>query len=376
MRHFYFVTLAVTLATLAAPSASRADGPKLPSPTLLLDLDARAYASEFEGLSGFALGRLRPGLRYAPVDWLSATAVIEYAGEHSEVLDAFVTLRPCACLAIDVGLAKPPLFPSHREPIHSLAFGDVTAVAKSLRVNRDLGIGARWSPSGAPVEVFARIGNGSSSFLGNDNTDLAYYLGADLVLDVSDDGDRVRVGATGLYEDAADRAGVGATTPLGFAFYRAPPVSGSRWVGEAHASALVGPLSVSIEAGLAREARSKDDDGNPSTPRRALDDDLSYGVSGELDWTFAGRRVEGRVRDPGAVDLGVRVERLWLSRDADDLVANGSIGGTLVAKWWVSGFLALSALANVTGYDVPAIEDPSRKPSWGAIVRASLFAGP
>ena len=351
-------------------------------PTLLVDLDARIYASEAEGLTGFALGRLRPGLSVKPADWVSATATVEFAGEYATVYDAYVALTPDPSLEVKVGLSKTPLFWSHREPVETLAFPTATAVAQSLRVQRDTGrdlaVSALWAPEALPIEVLARVGNGSASFLANDNMELAYYLGLDLVLGRARRGGTgeagLRLGVTGVYEHAEDRNGITAAHALGFIYRRSPTVSGDRFVGAAHLLALYGPFTLLVEGGYADEARNRDHDGNPATPRIDLESYVSYGVSAELGWSFCGRREPSRVRAPGVIDLGLRLERLWVGQDASDVVPGGGMSATLTAKWWPTTFMAVSALGTVIGYDVPAIEDPSRETSWGALVRLSFFA--
>lgn len=367
-------TEVVTALLLCTSPLARAEAPPLPTPTLLLELDGRVYPSHEEGMTGFALARLRPGLAYAPIAWLDAKVVVELAGEQPEVLDALVRFLPHADLAIEVGLGKPPLFFTHREPTTQAIFTDVTAVARALRINRDLGVTVAYTPTCLPLEVAARVSNGSSSATLNDNSELAYTLTLDLVLPAQHRGARaplgLRIGVAGTYESAEDRLGITGRTELGFSYFRAPIVSGSRWVGETHAALQLDALHLLVEAGLASEARSRDDDGNPTTPRRALPASLSYGLSSELGWTF-GDTTTTRV---GSVDLALRVERLWLGREASDVQGSGAVSATLVAKWWASRNLAATVLATLTDYDRPALDDPTRDRSWGLLARVGLVA--
>ncbi|MBL8785567.1 MAG: hypothetical protein JNJ59_11735, partial [Deltaproteobacteria bacterium] len=70
----------------------------------------------------------------------------------------------------------------------------------------------------------------------------------------------------------------------------------------------------------------------------------------------------------------LRVERLWLGREASDVQGSGAVSATLVAKWWASRNLAATVLATLTDYDRPALDDPTRDRSWGLLARVGLVA--
>jgi phosphate-selective porin OprO/OprP len=128
-----------------------------------------------------------------------------------------------------------------------------------------------------------------------------------------------------------------------------------------------------VEAGLAVEDRSRDDDGNVATPRVPVAGHRSYGISGDIIYSFCQRHAPGRVADPGALEVGLRVDRLWLGHGADDLTPSGALSGALATKWWPNTITAVSLVATIIDYDEAAIEDPERTTSWGIIARLSLW---
>lgn len=194
----------------------------------------------------------------------------------------------------------------------------------------------------------------------------------------------LRLGAAGLYESTEDREGVAGVTPLGFRYYRPVIVSGERAVGEAHLVGYAGPVRLTVEGAIAREERSRDTDGNPSTPRASLPAITSYGLTAELAWTILGSpRQVGRAPlpdaatdwDGGSLELAARYDGMWLGRGADDVAEGGSQGGALALKWWPTNFLAASAAGYLTHYDQAAIERPDALWSWGVLGRVSFFWG-
>lgn len=375
--------------SLPAELAWLADALRLIRPSLLAELDYRVHAREVEGVDGFGLARLRTGLVFTPVEWLSAVATIEWAGEYPVVLDAFATLRPADWIDVGVGYAKPPLFASFLyEPVAAMPLPGRAAVVDAFRVRRDVGVGAHLAPREAPVEAAVRIGNGSGSVLGNDTSAPAGYALVDLVLGRAwrgaAEGERelgLRLGASALVESVRDRDGVVGTTPLGFVYRRPIVVSGLRTVAEAHLIGYAGPLRLTVEGALAEEGRSRDDDGNPSTPRQVLPSLRSSGLGAELAWVILGApREVGRAPaiapgewSGGALEVAARFDALWLGWGADDVAPGGSVGGTLALKWWPVDFLAATLDAYVMRYDVPPIELPGEHWSYGGRVRLSVF---
>ncbi|XXF74909.1 hypothetical protein P2318_17700 [Myxococcaceae bacterium GXIMD 01537] len=364
-------------------------------PTLLVDADYRAYPSALEGNTGFTLARLRPGLILAPKPWFRGVATIEFADEHPVILDAYMRLRASEWAEFTIGYSKPPLFASFTyEPVQVMPFPDRAPVVSAFFVRRDLGVDVHFTPRHLPIEGWLRVGNGTGSPLGNDNALPAGYGSLDFVLGRAWVGsapeDRtygLRVGAGGFVENAQDRDGIAGKTPLGFVYARPIVVSGVRAVGEAHLVAYAGPFRLTVEGAASYEARSRDDDGNPSTPRVDLDAVSSYGLTSEIAWVVCGaprqvgRAPVGRpgsdgVWDGGAVEIAARYDGLWLDWNAKDVREGGSQGGAVAVKWWPTEFLSATLAGYVTHYDVAPIEDPSRRWSWGAVARASFFWGP
>ncbi|MEZ4449291.1 MAG: hypothetical protein R3B09_07405 [Nannocystaceae bacterium] len=380
--------------TDTTPSTTEDPTPRISDvlqPALLGELDYRAYPSEVEGSTGFAVGRFRMGLRYTPRPWIAAVGTVEYADKAPYLLDANLTLTPRPWIEVGLGYAKAPLFPSFRyEPVQTLPFPDRAPVVTAFRVRRDLGAEVHLAPRRAPIEAIARIGNGSGSILGNDNALPAGYGSLDLVLGRAraghgDDRLGLRLGAGGMIESVRDRDGIVGQTPMGFVYYRPVVVSGRREVAEAHAIGYVGPLRLTFESAIAREARSVDDDGDPDTARVAADPITSTGLTGELAWTaLGGPRSPGRAPTiapaprwrGGALELAGRVDAVALGRGARDVTSGGSLGGALSAKWWPVDFLAVTVVGYLTRFDVAPIDEPTRTLSWGLLTRVSVFLGP
>lgn len=369
------------------------DALRVVRPTLLGEIDYRVYAREPAGETGFALGRFRIGLVLEPLPWLRAVGTVEWVGEYPILLDAYVTAHPEPWIEVFVGYAKPPLFASFRsDAVHVMAFTDRAPVVRAFFVRRDVGVDVRLRPREVPIEAVARIGNGSGSILGNDNALPAGYGALDLVLgrawSGAHAGDRehgLRVGVAGLVESVRDRDGVMGTEAFGYVFHRAAIVSGLRLVGEAHAIGYVGPLRLTVEAAVAHEERSRDDDGNPSTPRRALPSMISSGLTAELAWVvLGGARVPGAAPTlasdatgwgGGALEIAARFDGLWLGRGAPDVAAGGALGGGLSVKWWPLDFLAATLVGHALRYEVSPIESPGELWGWDAALRLSLFWG-
>lgn len=362
-------------------------------PTLLAEVDARKLANTAEGYDGFAIGRFRMGMRAQPTAWLSAVGTVEFiGGEHPYLLDGFLAFRPRAWLGLTLGYAKPPLFASFRqEPVHTMPFPDRSVVVTSMFLRRDVGAEIQLRPERAPIEAIIRIGNGTASIASNDDRYPTGYAAIDLVLGRAWVGGHnrtygLRLGASGMAESTRQRDGLSGATQWGFVFWRPTPVIGRRVVGEGHLIAYLGPVRVTAEAAVASEARARDDDGNPDTPRRTQDDTVTWGATAEVAWVVVGgRREVGRApRVPtrgdgswsgGAFEIAGRFDRLALGRNADDVRNGGAIGGAGVVKWWPVDFLSVAAEANVLRYDTAPVESPDRTLTWMAMVRTSVFWG-
>ncbi|MCB9595015.1 MAG: hypothetical protein H6719_20025 [Sandaracinaceae bacterium] len=277
--------------------------------------------------------------------------------------------------------------------MHTLPFPDRAPVVTAFRVQRDAGAEVRIAPREAPVEAIVRVGNGSGSILGNDTPIPAGYASADLVLgrawsgaSASDRGWGLRLGAAGMIESVRDRNGVAGTAPLGFVYYRPTIVSGERLVGEAHAITYLDTVRLTFEGALAQESRSRDDDGNPSTPRVALDPIRSSGLTAELAWVaLGGARAPGFAPTlapgssgawaGGALEVAVRFDALWLGWGAADVTEGGALAGGASVRWWPVDFVTVTLAGHVTRYATPPIETPQEIWSWDALLRLGVFWG-
>lgn len=366
------------LSLLALPGAFAADPPL--TPTLLAEVDYRHFGQSAEGNSGFGVARLRPGLAIHPRPGVTGAAVIEWTGATPVILDAWAELTLNPSLSVVAGYSKGPIFASFRhEPVASMPFPDRSPVVGAFRVRRDAGVELLVRPPALPVEVIARVSNGSGTPLANDNDLPAGYLVADLVLGRARRGAApetpggLRLGAAVLVESVSERSAVAAVTPLGVAFAEPPTVVGPRRVAEAHAIGWAGPTRFTVEAAEARESRDGEGGGEPSTPH------VSRGLTTEALWT-----VRGAPRQPGAaprsddgpaVELAARFDALDLGLAADGLTPVGARGGALSAKVWTSGWSAVALSGWGLVYDAPPPATPGSSGSWGLTLRGSLFWG-
>jgi phosphate-selective porin OprO/OprP len=366
-------------------------------PTVLAEVDGRAYPALEEGRSGFALGRLRGGLILEPASaaWFRGVSTIEFAGETPVLLDAYAQLRATPWIRFDVGLWKGPLFTSFlHEPVHLMPFPDRAPVQVAFRVRRDLGATIDLTPKRAPIEIVGRISNGSGgSALANDNALPAGTLIVDLVFGrarrataTGDETWGLRLGGGAMVEDVEDRDGSAGRTPMGFVYARPIVVSGLRVVAEGHIVAYVRKLRFTFEGAMAREGRRFDGDGNPATPRQTLPMATSWGATTELAWVvLGGARSIGKAPSPrrghegrwggGALEFAARWDGLWFNEGLQDVVAGGSQGGALAIKWFPVELLTVSLTGYGTVYDTPAPERPMTRVSWGVLGRLGFFWG-
>lgn len=360
-------------------------------PTLLLSVDGRKFAREAEGMDGFAFAHARLGLRGAPLRWLGFVATMELASdEHTPaLLDAAVLFRLVEGVVLDVGWAKAPLFASfYAEPVHAVPLPDRSPVVVAFRTRRDLGLGLLVARREVPLELRLRVGNGAGGLRGNDNPKLAGYGALDLVLGRPRTGHEqhelgLRLGVGGLVENAEDRGGIHATNPLGYIYARPTPIFGWRAVGEGHIVAYAGPARLTVEAALAHEARARDTDGNPDTPREQLPGIWATGATAELAVVALGQsRAVGLppTAKPGpwrggALELSGRFDWMSVNRSADDVAPGGSLGGALGLRWWPLELASLGLAGYLLHYDSAPIDQPGQHWSWGIVARLSVMWG-
>lgn len=383
-RRIASLTGALLVVALASPAAAAGPPPPL-APTLLAEADARAHRSPVEGRTGFALARLRPGLRVEPSSWFRVLGTVELVPSLT-ILDAFASVRVTPWLDVEVGQSRPPLFASFRyEPVHTLAFPDRAPVVDGFRVRRDVGASVHLAPRTLPIEAWTRVGSGTGSTVSRTLDRPALYTSFDLVFGrahvAAGDLDApfgLRAGVAGMSEYLDEREGAFGVTPTGFVFHRPVVVSGPRTIGEAHAVAYAGPVRLLFEAAVGREARSRAVSGDPNAPRQPLAPVTSSGVTAEIAWTVRGRprRVGGAPAgedDYGAVEIAARYDALALGRGAADVVGGGYRGGALSVKWYALPYAALTATGYAGSYDVGPIEEPGRTDTFTAILRASFY---
>lgn len=356
-------------------------------PVLLLQPQLELQDTEDAGENGYGLARARLGAR---VEWSSrVTAVVtaELAIERPGLLDGYLVLRPLPMLALAAGLAKSPLFVSGRdETIESMPINERSTLVRSFWPFREVGAEVHLLPIDQPIEAWARASNGTSSVLGNDlRSGLAFDGRVDLVLGRArrtTESFGLRLGGGLRFEDAGEKAGIGGANVTGFPFYRAPVISGRRLLAEGHLLVYYGPLRFLVEAALAHESRSVDDDGNPTTPRRDLDAISSRGASTELAWMFTGQQRQpgtfvstattGGIFDQVAGELAVRAERLVLGRGAEDVLEGGATGLSAAVNAWAWGLLGVSLQLHWLAYDLPPLELPEAPSGWVALLRLTL----
>ena len=161
-----------------------------------------------------------------------------------------------------------------------------------------------------------------------------------------------------------------------------PVVSGMRVVSEAHLLATLGTFRLLIEGASAWENRSRDADGNPTTPREPLPTMQFARLVAELSWVIRGQQRLGDLWpqdegpaggwNGGAVEVAGRFERLWLGQNASDITPGGAVGAAAAVRWWISGFFGLGLAGYLLHYDVAPLEQPMQLVSWLVTARATV----
>ncbi len=181
------IALAASLALVAKTSAAQTPTPApVSSPVevqALVEGDYRYFSSDAEGYAGLALRRARMGLRAQPLPWLELRFVGEYARAAAGILDAFATLRASDEFEVNAGFLRMPTMPSGRDDrVFALPIPERAMTVTALWPNRDLGVEAHWFPKRIPIEVWARLGNGSGNPLGPEGNVPTGALRVDLAL--------------------------------------------------------------------------------------------------------------------------------------------------------------------------------------------------
>ncbi|CAN5397342.1 hypothetical protein BH09MYX1_BH09MYX1_66780 [soil metagenome] len=386
---------AVLALALFVPTSALADGLTGPivAPTALLQVDARVHpAGGDEGETGFALPRMRLGVYSNPVAPFFALLTTELADpEHPVLLDGFLRLGPWHGFSLAIGQSRSPLFLSARTELEGVQpLPELSLPVRALWPRRDAGIELHYASHDAPIEGWLRVSNGSPSPFENDNSSLAITARVDATggraraLASGNETWGVRVGVGALVDDSFDRAGAPGIGLGDFIFYLPPTVTGLRRIVEGHALLLAGPLRFLVEAGAAIEDRAVDTDGNPSTPRVAIDPVRTRGASFEAAWMITGKkRVPGIW--PGSttyafgrpdVEVALRVDRVDLGRGARDVPPGGATGLTAVVDVWLNALCSVTLAGAYYHYDPAPIEEPDVTGSWTVLARATVLLTP
>ncbi len=308
-------------------------------------------------------------------------AVFAGAWEHHEgphIYDAFLSARLPHVFLVEAGYARSVLFPSGRDELEAwLPLQERSLTVDALWPGRELGAMVAWSHPTVPIEWWLRVSNGTTNPLANDNSVPAVEARVDFVAGRQHhDADAtlgLRIGVAAHWDpNAYDRLGVSGTAVGGFIFWRAPIVSGRRWVTDAHLIADWGPVELRLEGGFAIEGRSQDTDGNPATPREILASDRSGGISAELVWrVFGAPRVPGvwpggpvqftwDSWKSGSIEVALRGERLWLGQGAADLQPGGADSVGAAIRWWSCWGIGASIGGYGYVFDTAPLEIPDR----------------
>ncbi len=381
--------LAVLLTAGLTAGAASAGSFEL-DPIVMSEIDLRVHSQRnFEANDGFDVARLRLGARLGFTRWFRAAAQVEVVGDSPRILDAWVAVIPSPEWEIGFGAAATPLFSSARdEPLWALPLPELSMVTRAFWPAYDAGIEVHRLPTPRlPLEGWLRVGNGSGSALGNDNSDYAVDARLDAAFGRAVTGaprslfGGLRLGAGLHAESALSRLGVSGTTADGFLFFRPTTVNGPRYVTEGHLVGYAGPVKLTVEAALAKESRSQNLSGNPDAPSVPQDPVISRGGFVEAAWMILGPRrrhgawpVDSPVGtwDWGALELGARAERLALETGARDVKSGGATSGSAALRWWVTSFVAVSAAVYYTSYDQAPVEEPAVTRSWLGIFRATM----
>lgn len=340
--------------------------------TALVEAEGRYHAHAEEGPPGFLLRRLYLGARWSPRPWATVSATINAANPLSEsvIFDGWVRVKPWGPLDLTLGHFKSPFLASTREPpIETSPVPELSLPARTFWPGRDSAVEAHLAGPELPVEVWARVGNGSRDPLGNDDVHPAYEARADVVIGRARAGaDRampfgLRAGAGVHAETTGGRAGLTGKLPTGFTFWTPPAVEGPMWIAEGHVVLLVGPVQATVEAAGGSESR------------RGADATQAWGAAGEVAWMVGGSH-----RLPGAwpvagedpdLELAARVERLSLGLEADDLTPGGAWGVEGTARAWDPHGLAFGLTAGWFPFDTPAPSDAAETDTWLVAARAT-----
>jgi phosphate-selective porin OprO/OprP len=386
--------LAVALWAYMAASAQANDLDL--QPTFMAQVDEDTHAAEGTSFNGFELQRLRLGLRAEPTPWFVAVGVFEYADEKVSPFEVYAEATALRSWHLSVGFRRTPLFHTAKDDlIESLPIPELSLPTRAMWPGVDLGAEVHYTPDTLPIEGWFRIGNGSQSVEGNDGPNPAIDARLDAVVGRARPGFEnqlwgFRAGAGMHAKNREDTTGLTDTTPDGFLFYHPAPTNGWQVIGEGHIAGWWGPLSATLEGGLAREERLSEGFGEPSEPPI-----YTRGAAFELAWMVRGAPrppgQSGRTGDMpqlgrwpneepwswdawrgGSIEVAARLERVDLEYNAANVIPGGAQGGAIAIDWWATRFAALSLAAYDYQYFRSPLEDPGQTNFWLVLARTTV----
>jgi phosphate-selective porin OprO/OprP len=355
------------------------------APFLGFDLDYHLAPTDQEASPGFVLQRARVGLRLSVFDAVDATFIVRMDRGPVRVYEAHVTANLPAGFRIEAGLSRSVLFITGRDEFESwMPMLERPVPSDALWPARSLGLMVAYRGS-VPIEAFFRIANDATWDTFGTSVHPALEGRLDLVLGRQHrDPDAfwgLRLGGAAHWEpNAALQTGISGTTEFDYAFWTAPNVKGERLIAEGHVVGDIGPVELRVEGGWAREARVTTDD--PTNPQ-PLDSMQTGGAMAELAWrTFGAWRLPstwpgGKLTPTadgwknGAVEIAVRVERIWLGQGASDVVPEGMSSFGAAVRWWSSWGIGASLAGFGYLFDTAPAMLNNRLTSWVVVARVS-----
>ena len=333
--------------------------------------DATYHSAKDEGFSNVRLGgaRVGGGLKVGPV---LAFVTLEAAAEKGpQLFDAFVAWDIVERLRVRAGQFKAPFGYRFNVPdlVDELPMAPVSmqAATPGRQAGGEVAYDF-WRLAQVTVGAFSGVGQNREA----NNTSVAFAGKLQvqpltrserlpqLVADISIFTYRKTNGFT-----------PDVRTPLGLVFYHGVPANGGSYRLTAGGGVFWRFLSLRAEYFRTRDAREKDDDGDPATPGVRLPPMIGQGMYVQAGVVVTGQRkridnllpeVQGfRVRD-SAVELSARYEQFRLG--AEDLPGNGIqavVGGV---NWIVVKYLRVYAAGIYQRFDAALPEIPAAQ-SWG-----------
>jgi phosphate-selective porin OprO/OprP len=229
-----------------------------------------------------------------PTSWFIASGTLEYdGGESVRVFEAYLEAVAATSWHFSAGLRRTPLFHTAKdEYLEGLPIPELSLPVRALWPGIDLGADVHYTPDTLPVEAWIRVGNGSQSIQGNSDEHLAYDARVDWVQGrargQADSRFGLRIGGGGHIKYQENAPGLTDSTLDGFTFYHPTSTFGWQAIGEAHAAFWMGPLTATLEGGIAREERSRPVPGAFTGQRVSQAPIFTRGAALEVGWMLRG----------------------------------------------------------------------------------------